>query len=90
MDESNIQALYGTTYCRIKIGDAHNIDTANEQLEFFSAIGESIGKTSDLSFITAMMHRAQNKPQEQILEALNETLSVHIENSKKLAPGFDF
>jgi tetratricopeptide repeat protein 21B len=52
LDESNVAALAGMIYCQIAEGQ---FDDAEQQLDLFRMIQESIGRTSELAFLDALL-----------------------------------
>jgi hypothetical protein len=52
LDESNVSALAGMIYCQICEGQ---YDDAEQQLELFRMIQESVGRTSELAFLDALL-----------------------------------
>eukprot|EP00927_Polykrikos_kofoidii_P039026 TRINITY_DN3346_c0_g1_i3.p1 TRINITY_DN3346_c0_g1~~TRINITY_DN3346_c0_g1_i3.p1 ORF type:complete len:1345 (+),score=240.06 TRINITY_DN3346_c0_g1_i3:136-4170(+) len=85
-DETDVRALYGIIRCRIQEG---NLDDAEEQLEFLSAIQVSVGKSPDLAFLQSLLAWRKNKDVDTALNLLNETLTLHI-TAFKAAVGYDF
>jgi tetratricopeptide repeat protein 21B len=52
LDESNVSALAGMIYCQICEGQ---YEDAEQQLELFRMIQESVGRTSELAFLDALL-----------------------------------
>jgi len=85
-DETDVRALYGIIRVRIQDG---NLDDAEEQLEFLSAIQVSVGKSPELAFLQSLLAWRKGRNVDEALNLLNETLTLHITHFKA-AVGYDF
>jgi len=51
-DETNLAALYGTIYCQVMTGE---LEDAEQQLEFITAISDSIDQSPQLPYLKALI-----------------------------------
>lgn len=92
LDETKMEALTGMIQCRIRQG---NIDDAEQQLEFVSEIQVSVGRTSEIAYLEAML--SSRKPYGSVEAKITETtrfideaLKLHITATKSLVPDLRF
>ena len=74
LDESNVLALAGMIQCQIAEGA---YEDAEQQLELFRMIQESIGRTSELAFLDALLAGRKNRNHVAQEAALDETCKLH-------------
>jgi len=86
-DPSNLEALYKILRCKIMQG---GLLEAQQQIEFLTEIESTTGPTSELAFLTSMVTWRQEKNRNLAIEQLDGALSLHVSQSKSLAPGYDF
>jgi tetratricopeptide repeat protein 21B len=86
-DASNLEALYKILRVKIMQGA---LTEAYQQIEFLAEIESSTGPTSELAFLTSIVTWRQEKNRVLALEQLEGALSLHVTQSKSLAPGYDF
>lgn len=86
-DPSNLDALYKILRCKIMQG---SLLEAQQQIEFLTEIESTTSPTSELAFLTSMVTWRQEKNRALAIEQLDGALSLHVSQSKSLAPGYDF
>ncbi|XP_065054055.1 tetratricopeptide repeat protein 21B-like isoform X1 [Rhopilema esculentum] len=74
IDESSVPALTGIIHCQILEGA---LDDAEQQLEFLSEIQESIGKSTDILFLSALLALKRGKPAEEVIKLLEQSMESH-------------
>jgi len=77
LDESNGDALFGQIYCLVKRGD---LEEASQQLEFLSVLQETMGRTSQIAFLEALLQWHHHGALKNSLRLLNETVHLHVKN----------
>eukprot|EP00742_Colponemidia_sp_Colp-10_P005614 GILJ01006001.1.p1 GENE.GILJ01006001.1~~GILJ01006001.1.p1 ORF type:complete len:1335 (+),score=250.67 GILJ01006001.1:335-4006(+) len=87
LDETNSIALYGVIYCIIH---QDKLEEAEEQLEFLREISVSLGRSSEMTFLGALLAWRRRKERDQSVKLLDEALSLHIAATKTVAPGYEF
>ncbi|XP_072174244.1 tetratricopeptide repeat protein 21B-like [Diadema setosum] len=87
LDETSVVALTGIIRYQLHDGQ---LDDAEQQLDFLGEIQESIGKSSDILFLRALLSRKRNKSAETSLGLLNEASTVHFQSLKGLPLGSDY
>lgn len=87
LDETSVVALTGMIRCQLLDG---NIEDAEQHLEFLGEIQESIGKSSEILYLKALLGIKKNKPTEEIVELLNEASQVHFASLKGLPLGIAY
>lgn len=87
LDETNLPAVTGTIECQLI---QNKLDDAAQQLEFLNEIQMSIGKTSELYYLTAVLSRKRNKGQENVIVLLNEAIEKHFSALKNYYLGVDY
>lgn len=79
LDESNIDALQGMIHCYILMGQ---LGDAQDQLEFFSVIEDSVGRTSQQIYLDALMAWQKDKDQAKHVQLLNDLQDLHFKALK--------
>ncbi|ESO93623.1 hypothetical protein LOTGIDRAFT_189817 [Lottia gigantea] len=87
MDESSVPSLTGIIQCQLI---ENQLDDASQQLEFLNEIQQTIGRSAELSYLTAMMAQKKNKSPEKIIEYLNDCIEVHFAGLKGLPLGVQY
>ncbi|CAH3123731.1 unnamed protein product [Pocillopora meandrina] len=87
LDETSVPALTGIIRCQLIDGQ---LEDAEQQLEFLNEIQQSIGKSSELSYLSAVLQRQKNKPAEEVITLLNEAIDAHFSSLKGLALGVKY
>ncbi|XP_004703829.1 tetratricopeptide repeat protein 21B isoform X1 [Echinops telfairi] len=87
LDETSISALMGLIRCQLIEGQ---LQDADHQLEFFSEIQQSIGKSTELAYLHAVLAMKKNKPQEEVIRLLNDVLDIHFSHLEELPLGIDY
>eukprot|EP00826_Nyctotherus_ovalis_P013769 TRINITY_DN1376_c0_g6_i1.p1 TRINITY_DN1376_c0_g6~~TRINITY_DN1376_c0_g6_i1.p1 ORF type:complete len:1241 (-),score=463.36 TRINITY_DN1376_c0_g6_i1:317-4039(-) len=86
LDETNMSALYGMIYCRIR---QNQLDDIEDQLQFVTEL-ESTASKALYSFYKAMILFRRDNNLTESLGLLNETLQLHVAEAKTATVGFDF
>jgi len=86
LDETNVEALYGMIYCRLKQNLLEDVDS---QLQFLTEL-ESAGPTAFHTFLESIVSFKRDNLVEQSIEQLNNCLKLHIAEAKKVPIGFEF
>ena len=79
-DASDIAAIEGMIHVYILQG---NFQDAQDQLEFFSVMEESVGRTPQKAFLDAMMAWAKEKDEAKHMKLLKEVQDLHWKAVKK-------
>ncbi|KAM9033190.1 tetratricopeptide repeat protein 21B isoform 3-T3 [Sarcophilus harrisii] len=87
LDETSVSALIGIIRCQLIEGQ---IQDAGHQLEFLNEIQQSIGKTAELTFLHAVLAMKEHKPQEEVINLLNDVLDTHFSNLQALPFGIQY
>jgi len=87
LDETSVAALTGIIKCQLIEG---HVEDAEQQLEFLNEIQQSIGKSSELSYLSSVLCRKKNKPSEEVINLLNEAVDSHFASLKGLALGVKY
>ncbi|KAK3772094.1 hypothetical protein RRG08_061179 [Elysia crispata] len=86
-DESSVSALTGIISCQLKLG---HVDEAAQQLDFLNEIQQSIGRSADLAYLSAVLAMKQGKGPETVTQLLNEAIELHFAGLKGLPLGIDY
>ncbi|KAM6178880.1 tetratricopeptide repeat protein 21B [Rhynchocyon petersi] len=86
-DETSVSALIGFIRCQLMDGQFHDAD---QQLEFLSEIQQSIGTSSELIHLHAVLAMKKNKRQEEVINLLNEVLDTHFSHLENLPLGIEY
>ncbi|XP_048668367.1 tetratricopeptide repeat protein 21B isoform X2 [Marmota marmota marmota] len=87
LNETSVSALVGFIRCQLIEGQ---LQDADQQLEFFSEIQQSIGKSAELTYLHAILAMKKNKRQEEVINLLNEVLDTHFSNLEDLPLGIQY
>ncbi|KXJ11499.1 tetratricopeptide repeat protein 21B [Exaiptasia diaphana] len=87
LDETSVPALTGIIKCQLIDGQ---IEDAEQQLEFLNEIQQSIGKSAELSYLTSVLYRKKGKPQQDVMNALNDAIDTHFTGLQGLALGVQY
>ena len=84
LDETSVAALTGIIRCQLT---ENLLDEASQQLEFLNEIQQSIGKSAELSFLSAILARKKQKGPERVQELLHESVDSHFATLRGLPLG---
>eukprot|EP00670_Eutreptiella_braarudii_P008758 CAMPEP_0174315836 /NCGR_PEP_ID=MMETSP0810-20121108/6540_1 /TAXON_ID=73025 ORGANISM="Eutreptiella gymnastica-like, Strain CCMP1594" /NCGR_SAMPLE_ID=MMETSP0810 /ASSEMBLY_ACC=CAM_ASM_000659 /LENGTH=1295 /DNA_ID=CAMNT_0015425331 /DNA_START=10 /DNA_END=3898 /DNA_ORIENTATION=- len=87
VDEGNVQALIGVIKCQVMMG---KLDDAEQQLEFLNEIQASMGKSTELLYLGALLSWRQKGNREDSVKALDATVQQLVEQTKEMVPSFGF
>jgi len=79
--------MFGQIMCKIQMG---SLDEAEQQLEFINEIVDQQGKTSEQTFLEAIIEWRRRMNQDQAITYLNQTLNLHITNTKAYSGNLSF
>ncbi|KAJ8306896.1 hypothetical protein KUTeg_014980 [Tegillarca granosa] len=65
----------------------NQLDDAAQQLEFLNEIQQSIGKSAELSYLTAVLAIKRHQGPDKAIQLLNEAIEIHFANLKGLPLG---
>ncbi|XP_039211192.1 tetratricopeptide repeat protein 21A isoform X2 [Crotalus tigris] len=95
LDENTVDSLTGIIWCQVLGG---KLEEAEQQLEFLKEVQQSIGKSSVLAYLQAVIASRKNKTEQIVGAFLNEAAELHfsalhglplsIEYYEKLNPMF--
>ncbi|XP_003221910.1 tetratricopeptide repeat protein 21A [Anolis carolinensis] len=95
LDENTVESLTGIIWCQVLGG---KLEEAEQQLEFLKEVQQSIGKSSTLAYLQAVIASRKNKNEQTASALLNEAAELHfsalhglplsIEYYEKLNPMF--
>ncbi|KAH9505252.1 Tetratricopeptide repeat protein 21B [Bulinus truncatus] len=75
LDETSVAALTGIINCQLLQG---HIEEAAQQLEFLNEIQQSIGRSADLAYLSAVLAIKKGKGPDKAIELLfNESIELH-------------
>ncbi|XP_077996608.1 tetratricopeptide repeat protein 21B-like [Glandiceps talaboti] len=87
LDETSVAALTGIIKCQLMEG---HLDDAEQQLEFLNEIQQSIGKSSELLYLSAVLARKRGKGGEEVTQILNDATETHFGSLKGLPLGVQY
>ncbi|KAH9507420.1 Tetratricopeptide repeat protein 21B [Bulinus truncatus] len=87
LDETSVAALTGIINCQLLQG---HIEEAAQQLEFLNEIQQSIGRSADLAYLSAVLAIKKGKGPDKAIELLNESIELHFAGLKGLPLGIDY
>ena len=87
LNMSNPEPLYKMIHCLILQGD---LEEASAQLEFLKASETTESKSVQISFLHSLIAWRKEQDKKEALRCLDEALSLHVEASKQLSPGYEF
>jgi tetratricopeptide repeat protein 21B len=67
----------GSIKCQILEGD---LDSAEKQIDFLNEIQSTVGKSSELTFLSALLVWRKYHDQERSVKLLGETIEVHFKS----------
>ncbi|XP_044280930.1 tetratricopeptide repeat protein 21A [Varanus komodoensis] len=74
LDENTIDSLTGIIWCQVLAG---KLEEAEQQLEFLKEVQQSIGKSSTLAYLQAVIASRKNKDEQTASALLNEAAELH-------------
>ncbi|CAK75826.1 unnamed protein product (macronuclear) [Paramecium tetraurelia] len=89
LDEGRMESLAGMIQCKILQGV---IDDAEKQLEFVQEVQVSVGRTTEIAFLQALLESKKSEGTDSPIaqQFIEETLKLHLTQSKQLLPGYEF
>ncbi|XP_066543938.1 tetratricopeptide repeat protein 21B isoform X2 [Amia ocellicauda] len=87
LDETSISALTGMIRCQLIEG---HLEDAEQQLEFLTEIQQTIGKSGELSYLRAVLAIKKCKPQEEVINLLNDAMDTHFSALQGLPLGVEY
>lgn len=87
INATNPEPLHRMIHCLILQGD---LDEASQQLEFLKASEATEVKTVQTAFLQSLIAWRKDQDKKEALRLLDEALSLHVESSKQLSPGYEF
>ncbi|XP_068186204.1 tetratricopeptide repeat protein 21B [Antennarius striatus] len=87
LDETSVAALTGIIRCQLLEGQ---LKDAEQQLEFFTEIQQSIGKSAELLYLHAVLAVKKHRPQEEVTKLLNDAVETHLSNLHGLPVGVEY
>ncbi|THD28846.1 Tetratricopeptide repeat protein 21B [Fasciola hepatica] len=85
--DSSVTGLQGIIQCQLVQG---MLSEAGTQLEFLRELEPTIGKSAELSFLSAVLARKQGAPKQQVVNLLDEAFELHSKRCQNLQLGFDY
>jgi len=77
IDESSVPALTGIIHCQIEEGA---LDDAEQQLDFLNEIQQSIGKATDILYLSALLALKKGRPVDEVTKLLEQSIESHFGN----------
>ncbi|XP_063003515.1 tetratricopeptide repeat protein 21A [Elgaria multicarinata webbii] len=74
LDENTVDSLTGIIWCQVLGG---KLEEAEQQLEFLKEVQQSIGKSSALAYLQAVIASRKNKNEQIATTLLNEAAELH-------------
>lgn len=87
LDETSVQALTGIIRCQLL---EEQIDEAAQQLEFLNEIQQSLGRSAELAYLSAVLAMKKGKSPDKIIELVNEAIELHFAGLKGLPLGIQY
>jgi len=87
LDELNTACMYGTIYCQLM---EDQVDDAGRSIELLSLMSASIDKSADLHYLNALLLQKQQGERQDIVNLLDEAISVHNQTMHGVAMGMDY
>ncbi|XP_041858520.1 tetratricopeptide repeat protein 21B isoform X2 [Melanotaenia boesemani] len=85
-EKASVAALTGIAHCQLMEGQ---LEEAEEQLEFFAEIQQSIGK-GELLYLRAVLAVKKRRSQEEVTNLLNEAVDAHFSSLQGLPLGVEY
>ncbi|KAK3106370.1 hypothetical protein FSP39_018677 [Pinctada imbricata] len=79
IDETSVNALTGIIRCQL---NENLLDEAAQQLDFLNEVQQSIGKTDELCYLSALLAIKRGESPEKPLQLLNEAVDLHFQALK--------
>ncbi|XP_041371664.1 tetratricopeptide repeat protein 21B-like [Gigantopelta aegis] len=79
LDETSVPALTGIIRCQLM---ENQVDEAAQQLEFLREVQQSIGKSAELSYLSAMLAVKKLQGRDKVMQLLNEAIEIHFATLK--------
>ena len=80
-------ALAGAIHCQILLG---KLDEAKQQLDFLEEVQATIGKSAEVSYLSAILAIKQNRGSDAILALLDESAQLHFQAVKDVPLGAQY
>ena len=87
INPANPEHLYRMIHCLVLQGELYE---ASQQLEFFKASETAETKSVQTAFLQSLIAWRKDQDKKEALRFLDEALSLHVESSKQLTPGYEF
>ncbi|VDP73880.1 unnamed protein product [Echinostoma caproni] len=85
--DSSVTGLQGIIQCQLIQGQ---LAEAGTQLEFLRELEPTIGKSVELSFLSAILARKQGAPTQQIVSLLDEAYELHSKRFQNIQMSFEY
>ncbi|CAG5135745.1 unnamed protein product, partial [Candidula unifasciata] len=87
LDETSVSALTGIIGCQLLLD---HVEEAAQQLEFLNELQQTIGRSAELAYLSAILAKKKGKGPEKTMELLNESIELHFASLKGLPLGVDY
>lgn len=87
LDETSVAALTGVIRCQLADGQ---LDEAAQQLDFLKEIEQTIGRSPELSYLSALLAKKRSRPQEEVVALLGTAVEAHFAAVKGLPLGITY
>ncbi|BFZ22635.1 hypothetical protein BsWGS_25674 [Bradybaena similaris] len=87
LDETSVAALTGIIGCQLLLD---HVDEAAQQLEFLNELQQTIGRSAELAYLSAILAKKKGQGPEKTMELLNESIELHFASLKGLPLGVDY
>ncbi|ELU05036.1 hypothetical protein CAPTEDRAFT_159405 [Capitella teleta] len=86
-DDTSVRALTGVIRCQLI---ENQLEDAAQQLDFLNEIQQSIGKSSELCYLGAVLAMKRGQAPEKVVELLNNAVEIHFTGLKGLPLGTEY
>ncbi|XP_035995285.1 tetratricopeptide repeat protein 21B isoform X2 [Fundulus heteroclitus] len=86
-ENASVSALIGIARCQLIEGQ---LDEAEQQLEFLTAIEHSIGKSGEILYLQAVLAGKKRRPQAEVTNLLNDAVDTHFSSLQGLPLGVEY
>lgn len=79
LDETSVVALTGVIHCQLLEGQ---LEDAEQQLDFLNEVQASVGLSSELLYLSAILAHKKGEDADKVVQLLNKTIETHFKSLK--------
>lgn len=87
IDEGSVSALSGLIHCKLLL---HKRKEAEQQLEFLNELQKTVGKSSELYYLNALLSQQKGVESDHVIRLLNTAVKTHFANVKGYPLGLEY